>query len=352
MSFLPLEKVFERTAAAGKVSFPRLELDYVAQYKGLVNHLRANIYKDIDTGLAANSAVPGFYTAHNSEHFDEVVRYAGYLLGVKTGEEDVGLTPYELYVLLIAIRIHDVGNIYGREDHEKKCFTILRNCGSASGDDNSEKKKIALIAQAHGGKTASGSKDTIQELPEKEPIGNDSIRSRLLASIVRFADEICESRCRAANYLLHFGNIPKHSEVFHHYAASISANNVSFAERRIILRYSIEDKNAINPWGCATEGNKQEAFLVDEILERLEKMDRERRYCNRFSRDLYTIDSIRASIEVVDEQHDVVLSIPIPELCDFGYPDDSTYNLKDILKDYCGPEISKKLTKIKVSEGQ
>ena len=165
MHLHPLEKVFERMAGTHRSSFPNTTIDYCVLYKGLVQHLRSNIYKDVDAGLAANTIEHGLYTAHNSEHFDEVVLYAGELLGVKDGSEDVkNLSPYELYVLLVAIRVHDAGNIHGREEHERKCFTVLRNCGAASGDDDAEKKIIGSIAQAHGGKTPAGDKDTIGAL--------------------------------------------------------------------------------------------------------------------------------------------------------------------------------------------
>jgi len=163
MDLLPLEKLLERNARDHSL-FPRLKVNYFELYKGLVSHLKTSIYKDIDSGLAANSKIPGFYTAHNAEHFDEVVHHAGMLLGVETGEEYINLTAYETYILLVAIRVHDVGNIYGREGHEKKCFTILKNMGPISGDDDAEKKIIAKIAQAHGGKNSLGSNDTISEL--------------------------------------------------------------------------------------------------------------------------------------------------------------------------------------------
>lgn len=342
---LPLEKLFEREAK-NRSKFPRLDVDYFIQYRGLLNHLKANIYKDIDSGLSANSENGGLYTAHNSEHFDEVVHYAGLLLGVETGNEEINLEPYEIYILLVAIRVHDAGNIHGREEHEKKCFSVLRNCGAASGDDISEKKFIGRIAQAHGGKTASGEKDTIGEFSENEPLGKFMIRPRLIASIVRFADEICESRCRAANYLLNHGELPFHSEIFHRYAAAISANVVSKKDRRITMVYRATVDNFVKPWGFSLDGENNSRYLVDEILNRLEKMDMERRYCNRFSRGLYTIDSIRASIEIVDENHDAVEYIAIPELCDSGYPDSGSGSLKGQLREYCGEGFAQKLSAI------
>lgn len=343
MHLHPLERVFERLASTNRSSFPNTTIDYCVLYKALVQYLRSNIYKDVDAGLAANTPEHGLYTAHNSEHFDEVVLYAGELLGVKDGSEEVKLSPYELYVLLVAIRIHDAGNIHGREEHEKKCFTVLRNCGAASGEDDAEKKIIGSIAQAHGGKTPSGDKDTIGALEQTYGISRHPIRQRLIAAIVRFADEICESRRRASNYLLQHGKVPKHSELFHRYAASITESSVTVADRRISLRYTVKLSDAVQAWGCAVSGDKTESFLIDEILERLQKMDRERKYCNRFSREIYTIDEIRASIDVVDDDYDLVYQISVPDLFDFGYPDGNGDHLKKKLAQFCGPDFWKSL---------
>lgn len=340
MELLPLEKVFVRYAQDGS-KFPRATVDYAALYQGLLTHLRSNIYKDIDAALAANTAEHGLYTNHNAEHFDEVIHYAGSLLGVISGEETISLQPYELYILLVAIRVHDAGNIHGRKDHEKKCFSVLRNCGPASGDDDSEKKVIANIAQAHGGKTSAGNMDTIADLSQHQPLGKFNIRSRLIASIVRFADEISESRSRAAGYLLKYGVIPQCSEIYHKYANSITANVVS--DRRITLKYEVRIEDAIRPWGCESRGGIQEAYLIDEILDRLEKMDRERRYCNRFSREIYIVDSIRASIDIIDENHEPIETVIVPELCDSGYPDDNAGSLKMRLKEFCGTALHERL---------
>lgn len=342
---LPLEKALQKLSE-NPSCFPNAKINYFIQYQGLLQHLKASVYEHIDAGLSANTPEHGLYTAHNSEHFDEVVLYAGELLGVtEDGTGDLGLKPYELYVLLVAIRVHDAGNIHGREDHEKKCFFVLRNCGAAAGEDDAEKKIIGNIAQAHGGKTANGDKDTIRTLNQSIGISRLSIRARLIASILRFSDEICESRRRANNYLIKYGNMPKHSELFHRYAASITESSISLPDRRISLKYTINLKDAIRPWGCAISGEKTESFLVDEILERLEKMDRERRYCNIFSREIYTIDSIRASIDIVNDDYETIHQIPIPELLDAGYPESNGGQLKTSLAKYCGPEYWKALEK-------
>lgn len=351
MADIPNSQILERLfkeVAADTPKFPRMSNDYYVQYSNFVNALRRDIYPGVDAGLAANSAISGYYTAHNAEHFDEVVRYAGDLLGASTTEgvsKDV-LTPYELYILLVAIRVHDVGNIEGREDHEKKCFKLLRDYESLLGGDRAELKIISKIAEAHGGEI-NGSKDTIGVLQTSERVGNVQIRPRLLASILRFADEICESRSRAANYLLRRAVLPRHSEIYHKYASVISSSQYEFRERRLYINFELKVEDITRQWGKRLRGGNvlEECYLIDEIFDRLDKMNRERKYCNLHSRGVYAVESIRALINVVDDDHDVIEAIPVPELTDVGYPEDSGRKLKDAeeLREFCGALLADKI---------
>lgn len=343
-----LESILEEKCKDSS-KFPKMPNDYFTQYCGFLNYLRTHIYAHINAGLSSNSAVPGYYTSHDAEHFDEVVRYAGDLLSAdscEVGKWDI-LSPYELYVLLIAIRIHDIGNIHGREDHEKRCFPFLREHKNLLGNDISELKIIANIAQAHGGKT-NGNRDTIGLLNQTELVGKFSIRSRLLAAIVRFADEICENSGRAATYLLQQNDLPKHSEIYHKYADSVRGAVYGAAERRVNIHFKLTTDDVAKPWGSEDRSKDPavpicEVYLVDEILDRLEKMDRERRYCNVYSRGTYAVESIRATIDIIDpETHEVLEQIPIPELMDNGYPDNTSPHLKDRLSKYCGPAFALK----------
>jgi uncharacterized FlaG/YvyC family protein len=302
----------------------------------------------VDIGLAVNSEVHGYYTAHNSEHFDEVVRHAGDLLGATDNNIDSWktLSPYELYVLLVAIRVHDVGNIHGRELHEKQCFPFLRQHQELLGGDPSELKTIARIAEAHGGEQ-NGSKDTISFLNTIEHVANIKIRSRLLAAIVRFADEICEHSGRAAKYLLKHGKIPKHSEIYHKYALAIKGSIYNSQDRRLHVTFNITTDDIVQTWGCGDRKKDNThydtIYLIDEILDRIEKMDRERRYCNMYSRGTYAVESIRATISIVDPiTLDEIGEIPVPELMDEGYPDKAVLSLRQKLQEYSGLAMSQK----------
>lgn len=352
---LPLESLFRERANARPTELPQMSANLFAQYEQLLNVLRNDYYPKVDAGLAANSSEPGFYTAHDAEHFDEVVLYAGELLSAELSLKKEmtlaasELNAYELYILLVAIRIHDVGNMYGRGGHEKKCFQILCDLGGAAGLDTREKKAIANIAQAHGGKTPTLSKDTIGQLGFKMSAGSVSFRPRLIAGIVRIADEICENKRRAANVLLQKRSLPKHSEIYHKYAASLHGNRWSPNDCTLHLTYEASLSEVGYAWGCEPRTNPEqtvitETFLLDEIFSRLEKMDLERRYCNMFTREVFSIDAIKASISVVtDESRDPIAIIAVPVLSDRGYPEARGEKLCDEMRDYCGPNYGVKL---------
>ena len=353
-SSLPLEELFRVRAQTRPTELPQMSADYYAQYQQILNIFRTEYYPKIDAGLAANSKVSGFFTAHDAEHFDEVVLHAGNLicandLIARTGSNLPNeLNAFELYILLVAIRVHDVGNMYGRDKHEKMCFQILRDIGSASGNDDAEKKLIASIAQAHGGLTSSGSKDTIGNLQSNIIAGSVSARPRLLAGIVRIADEICENRRRAANTLIRSTSVPKHSEIYHKYAASLIGNQWSRSDSFLTLRFEAKLSDIVRAWGCeerkSSNGKITETYLLDEIFRRLDKMNLERKYCNIFTKEIFTIDSIRASINIVtDEEHESIKTIVVPELSDIGYPQGSEKSLLEKMEEYCGPKFANEL---------
>lgn len=314
----PLEQALQ-IKAGNRNESPDHRDDLYQRYSRILSYLRMEIYPNIDAGLAALSEDSGFYTLHDQNHFDEVVKYAGELLRCKDHNvKDFNLlSAYELFVLLVAIRIHDVGNMYGRESHERRTLQILIQMGELAGSDVNEKRFIADIARAHGGKAPNGSKDTIGHLPSIVPYGNLAVRARVVAAVVRFADEICESRTRAANILLNNGALKGKNEVFHKYAASISSVRVCPPEGvrlsnqnnhggqvEVNLEFNLNKQDCYRKWGKTQDGNYIEVFLIEEISNRLDKMFRERQYCNKFMREICDVVHIKATVNVWEELED------------------------------------------------
>lgn len=315
---LPLEMWLEKKSH-DVTSFPAGK-NYFSRYMQLKEHLETHYYPHIGAALGTSD---GFvFTSHNKDHFDKVILLAGELLGLTTtdinGSEDIGIEPYECFILLSGILLHDAGNIYGRVGHEKNAFKIFTEASDREAD-RTELKAIARIAEAHGGHTkkVDDSKDTIGALPheETEYLGK-KYRPKLLAGILRFADEICEDRTRAALPLLGSGSLGG-AEVFHKYASSIRSVHFDKHDKSVVIKFVVEKSDVMRTF----KKNSDDIYLIDEITSRLDKMNAERVYCTRHTSEILQIRKIRASIDIVDDASFEEVVDPISILLeDSGYP--------------------------------
>lgn len=315
---LPLEKVlFELSKEATLSVFPSTD-NYFTKYCEVVGQLRREVYDRVNAGLAALSNQSGLYTDHGKEHYDQVVLYAGKLLGVrddnvldiarKISNNSWVLKPYELYLLLLSIRFHDVGNIYGRENHERNISTVIKSFSVCHLHTNPlEARKICEIAGAHGGRTITGSKDTIGFLSENTNSDGHlhDIGFKKLASITRLADEICENRNR--NKRLDRKEIPIHNLVFHVYAHSIVSNFIR--DKVLFIKLEIKHSCLIEKYKVYDKDKDGHDILVDVdmpsvICDRLKKAELERRYCNRFLSEEIQIKEINVAIDIVADEKD------------------------------------------------
>jgi hypothetical protein len=267
--------------------FPYAAGNYASRYTDLADYLNKHVHTEVERGalladlskklkdgsISYENAI--YLNNHGPGHVSSVIERASDLL------RDLGITlsPYEGYLLLAAIHFHDVGNILGREEHEKKCLVIM-NSKDVSGKlgDDTEKRVIARIASAHGGITDVGSKDTISPLLQEEDRYGQEIRPRFLAAILRFADELADDRSRASRFSLQAGTIPAEGEIYHAYSFSLQSVLVKKAEVR--LSYEINPTEAVRKY--KKPDGKPDVYLLDEIYSRIEKMHQERMYCMRF----------------------------------------------------------------------
>lgn len=249
---------------------------------------------------------------HGPRHINTVIKRAGQIL--ETSNKD--LTPREIFCLLSAIQLHDLGNFYGRTGHEQKIMDVVAEGKEFIGSDHIERKHILQIAEVHGGKSSkTNDKDTISILKEEAPVLDEIIRLRLVASIVRFADELADDRSRADINLLKDRKLPKSSEIYHAYSACLSS--VIIKHETIELHFDI-NKNYLSEKYGKDDG---EIFLIEEIYIRVLKMHHERIYCSRFWKSNLTLDSILVIINFYsDDIHEEVHPEITFTLSEKGYP--------------------------------
>ena len=337
---LPLE-LWLKKKSTNQNLFPSGSGNHFDRYQQIKQYLEMNVYPLI--GAATSAEDGGIYTDHSITHFNAVIRYAGKLLdlnaseGDKENAEDIKLNPYEVFILLISILLHDAGNIYGRTGHEKKPLVIFQDMGRAICTDEFEARFIAKIAEAHGGKAideyGQETKDTIRNSPLKEIGTYRSVeyRPQLIAALVRFADEICEDRTRAARFLLSHSQLPKKSEIYHYYADAISSVDVDLVSKFVSIKYELKREDVLNKKGKG----EQEEYLIDEIIDRLEKMYCELLYCRAFMYEVVPINQIRATITIYGEDIELEEGFILTEK---GYPKDA-FSFSASYPDWSGEKV-------------
>lgn len=314
-----LEQWFKKSLKRN-AKLPRRGGKYFEHYTSIKQRLADKYYSVTGAALAQEG---DRYTRHDIGHVDDVIETAGLMLGLESDSSTPAtknLKAYEGFVLLVAILLHDAGNAMRRQGHERKAAEILREVGEAVGLSDIERRIISSIAQAHGGEMEDGSKDTITGLMS-EPVPNIQgieVHAWRLAALLRFADELSENHTRADEVAIGNAATPPLSLLANLYCLVIN-RRVDFKGKSVHLSFTI-DKQLLPRTFQVPDGNggMREIMFVDYIAERLEKCERERRYCNRFLAGFASYERIRAKLVIMDGDREIdTVAVDLEEV---GYP--------------------------------
>ena len=268
-----------------------------------------------------------FLNRHDDSHTQKVMERA---LELMKCFSQIEFSKYEIYFLLCAIVVHDIGNIYGRIGHEKNISNILDLECAGIIPDSIERRTISRIAGVHGGEIH-GSPDTIAILQQKATINKFEIKEQVLASILRFADELADDVSRANYQALESRILENASKLYHVYSeklhtVALKINEITEAYQ-VFLAFQFDAETARIIFKKAD----QDRYLLDEIYERTIKMERERRYCIRYLRPYCSLERIKVEIvitkDVFDEEK---IAYTLEEK---GYPAIPISSIKDIRDD-------------------
>ena len=311
------------------------EIDYVSNYKSIVDKLEP-IHKQVNAG--ADFTDKTTLTRHDISHINKVIKKISHLLSYRSAK----LSPYEVFILLVAVQIHDIKNIDGRDEHENNAVEIFNDLGIQGLIDSRLLKNIGFIASCHAGSYMRENKK------EKDKIGfllqpllyldKFQIRPQFLSALLRLGDEYADDMERAMTHLLKIGKIKKDSIIHQKYAESL--RNVAIKSDTGIVEFDfylkIKDAVCTFPKYLKDENKYEEKFLLDEIFERTVKSHYETIYCMRFLRPLISVNKIKVTIEVEKTNvTDKTFTLPY-EMIEKGYPNE---NLGII--DLCGESLRK-----------
>jgi hypothetical protein len=215
----------------------------------------------------------GLLTGHGPAHIARVGEVASSIVD----QCSVELSNYEKFILLVAIQIHDIANIKGREKHEKRIPAVWKEVIADLAFDAFDKSLAEQIASAHGGKNGND-KNTIGRLEPDGPWNNQHVRPRFLAALLRVSDELAEDPDRTARTLMALKQVPKENEIFHVYAGGLHSIAPEISSSSVRLSFAFDEDLFLRPLG---KGDKEE-FLLDEIYGRALKTWLECVYCSRF----------------------------------------------------------------------
>lgn len=303
--------------------FPNIRKNLVMEFQSLESHL--NKYHP-NVNLGAAIAGDGVLTDHGVEHVQMVMDKAFHILKGKEELRDrykIPLNGYEIYLLLVAIHFHDLGNITGRDQHEQKIVDIMNDMGTKLPLDIAEQEIISEIARAHGGYVFNNrdDKDTLRLLLRETTCNNIRVRPIIIAAILRFADELADDFSRFIDI-----EIPDENKIFHEYSKTLEP--LGFEGKTVIFKYRIPFEKTKN----TLIKNGECIFLYDEILCRLSKCLRELDYCRKYSDSFIDITTLNVSIKV-NHPTNSIKSYEKDTFCLelYGYPNEKTFCLNDFV---------------------
>lgn len=264
---------------------------------------------------------------HGEEHIAQVIERAEQIVSKFKGDR---LSEFEVFILMCAIQIHDIGNVLGRKGHERSLIQIFDEHVKDIIPDTPERRVIKNIAMAHGGRSSNGSRDTISPLSNSEDLLGEKIRTRLLAAILRLADELADDSTRKSAGALGLGIVGELSLIFQDYSRVLHTVKLDYNENgdcQIILVFELEIKDLEKVYKLGDE----EKYLLDEIYDRTLKMERERRYCQKFMNSEICIHNINVTINIYGE-YSVKIDTISYRLEDISYPNEPNgVSIKEII---------------------
>lgn len=323
--------------------------NYVSAYKSFKDFMNNNVHKEIKSITLVKDDGTIYLNDHSAEHVQMVMEKISRILW--TGDNPiVTLEPFECFILLSAIQIHDAGHIInGRVDHEKNSKVFLKEfedyiVGSP------ERKIIYEIARAHSGKD-----DPIGKLSQLEVVSDFQVRMRMLAALLRLGDEMADEASRASKYLFEENKIVEGSKLFHAFSLSLNSFLPHVDSHEVCMKFNLNKKFCSEVFKKHKKDTIINTYLLDEIYERTFKTFHECLYYNRFVPDTIRLNTVNVTVEFYDDDFEPFFSSIKYRLEEKGYPHIQEVNIyalcgRDLERD--GQKLNGEYIKSKIDDNE
>jgi hypothetical protein len=277
--------------------------------------------------------VQPFKTDHGINHINRILeklfRFLEPHLPLSGNLDDRIIDMENLNLLMHAVLWHDLGNLYGRLDHPQNITKVFEKVNSFLYEPPHQ-SWILKIAQAHSG--AGSIEKNIEET--SVTIYDSVIYPQFLSALLRISDEIDEDQRRAEGRVI--SNVPKENQAYWWFCLCTEsiipvyqADSLGNVALEIQIKCKMRDKDIRTKW----RKGKSEVTAIEEYISRIDKINEERIYCNKFLQQYSTlyfrnIDRITTEITICDEKNKTLGKIS------FAFTDDKTgsdfYNDEEI----------------------
>ena len=326
--------------------------NYVATYKQFKQFMDEEIHPNV-VYMTHRLESEVDLNDHSAKHIEMIIRKVSMILWDENGKcsLELKLKPYEMFILLMAIQIHDAGHIYeGREKHAENAHKLLDNLNKYT-VTAPESALINKVANAHSGKN-----DPIGYLEDETAISSIPVRVKLLAALLRLGDELADEYSRASNYRLDEKMISPKSRLFHAYSQCLYSFTPRVVSHDVQMQFSLNKLMCTSTFVKPTKEGDKEIYLLDEIYSRTAKTFLECMYYNRFVPVEVRLTTVNVIISFYDEKtyQEFYPSIKY-RIEEKGYPSISEDNIfalcgNDLIRD--GKELNGTFLKEEVEKMQ
>jgi hypothetical protein len=247
-----------------------------------------------------------FKTDHGIGHINRILEKLSHFLKphlpLPGNPNDRIIDIENLNLLMHAVLWHDLGNLYGRLDHAQNITRVFDGVKFFL-YESADHEWVLKIAQAHSG---AGSIEKI--IKESSAMIYDSvIYPQFLSALLRISDEIDEDSRRAEGRVI--SRVPKENEAYWQFCLcteSIIPVYQTDSLRNMVLEIQIKCKMRNKVIGVKCGKGTGEVTVIEEYISRVNKINEERIYCNKFLQQysaLYfrKIDRTVAEVAIYDE---------------------------------------------------
>lgn len=324
---LKIEKLLEKKLKKefGKTRGEEIYGDYTAARKLLVEDILDEIQR-IEPNL----------TKHGATHVYDVLKKISKLLG-----DDIdNLSADDLYCLCVSALFHDVGNLHGRDEHNKKISDIYAYVRKNDQKYRDEQYIVTRVCEAHCGCSEDGSKDTLKDVPTSYPLHENEVKPQMIATILRFADELAEGPQRTSAYMQARHLYAPDSRIHHEYA-SITKIFVDRGNGRIVITYDLEIKSKDGK--LDTDAFPALEELLNYVYKRIVKLDQERKYAKHYCLLLSPFKETSVQLNFWLDKNMLNIGLGAMILSDLVLPGDEEKDIPQRNKEYEINDIFKKI---------